>query len=85
MDRVASAERKADCASLTCDLVQYAPAENVRLYALQVTGPLIRIVGDKYSSEVRVTISVLSISFSARVEMLYVPSCPSSKLLSFVP
>ena len=56
MDRVASAERKADCASLICDLVQYAPAENVRLYALQVTGPLIRIVGDKYSSEVRVTI-----------------------------
>lgn len=35
MDRVASAERKADCASLICDLVQYAPAENVRLYALQ--------------------------------------------------
>ena len=53
---VASTERKADCASLICDLVQYAPAENVRVYALQVTGPLIRIVGDKYSSEVRVTI-----------------------------
>ena len=53
---VASAERKADCASLICDLVQYAPAENVRLYALQVTGPLIRIIGDKYPPEVRVTI-----------------------------
>ena len=53
---VASTERKADCASLICDLVQYAPAENVRVYALQVTGPLIRIVGDKYNSEVRVTI-----------------------------
>lgn len=53
---MASAERKADCASLICDLVQYAPAQNVRLYALQVTGPLIRIIGDKYSPEVRVTI-----------------------------
>lgn len=53
---VASTEHKADCASLICDLVQYAPAENVRLYALQVTGPLIRIVGDKYNGDVRVTI-----------------------------
>lgn len=53
--RVASAERKADCATLICDLVQYAPAKNVRLYALQVTGPLIRIIGDKYSPELRTT------------------------------
>ena len=52
---MASAERKADCATLICDLVQYAPAKNVRLYALQVTGPLIRIIGDKYSPELRTT------------------------------
>ena len=55
MGRVASTERKADCATLICDLVQYAPAKNVRLYALQVTGPLIRIIGDKYNPELRTT------------------------------
>ena len=52
---MASTERKADCATLICELVQYAPAKNVRLYALQVTGPLIRIIGDKYSPELRTT------------------------------
>ena len=36
------------------DLVQYAPAQNIRLYALQITGPLIRIIGDKYTPEIRV-------------------------------
>ena len=50
---VATADKKADCASLITKLVEYAPAQNVRPYALQVTGPLIRIVGDKYESSVR--------------------------------
>ena len=50
---VATADKKADCASLIAKLVEYSPAQNVRPYALQVTGPLIRIVGDKYESSVR--------------------------------
>lgn len=50
---VAMADKKADCASLIARLVEYSPPQNVRLYALQVTGPLIRIVGDKYESSVR--------------------------------
>lgn len=34
--------------------MQYSPAQNVRVYALQITGPLIRIIGDMFDVTTRV-------------------------------
>lgn len=34
--------------------MQYAPPQNVRVYALQITGPLIRIIGDMFDVTTRV-------------------------------
>ena len=34
--------------------MQYSPPQNVRVYALQITGPLIRIIGDMFDVTTRV-------------------------------
>ena len=38
------------------DLIQYSSTDSLKPFLMQITGPLIRIVGDKFSWQIKVAI-----------------------------